>query len=50
VDPKTGKLDWLMPLDAEAERFREVIYPLLSDGVLYLVKENKLIAVPLEGN
>jgi outer membrane protein assembly factor BamB len=47
VDPATGKLDWLIPLETQADRNHEVIHPLFSNGVLYLVKDEKLFAVPL---
>ena len=49
MDLKTGQLDWRIP--ADLTRFgsaTRVTKPLLSNGIVYIVKDSKLLAVPLE--
>lgn len=47
ADMKTGKLDWQIPLTAQIDHGSVVTMPLFSGGVMYIMKDGKLIAVPL---
>ncbi len=48
VDLKTGQPGWLMPLTAQVNHVSPVTLPLISGGVMFVVKDSKLMAVPLE--
>jgi outer membrane protein assembly factor BamB len=49
VDLKTGKLRWLLPARSEDRSGRIMVTkPLVSDGVMYIVEDLKLLAVPLD--
>ncbi len=48
ADLKTGTLDWPVPVTVDKRRGWFVIPPLVSDGVMYVVKDSKRLAGPLE--
>jgi outer membrane protein assembly factor BamB len=49
VDLKTGRLDWLLPADSDRRPgLNYPTLPLVSDGVMYIVKNSRLMAIPLE--
>lgn len=49
MDLKTGKLRWLLPAMSEDNSGRIMVTkPLVSDGVMYIVDDLKLRAVPLD--
>ncbi len=48
VDMKTGKLDWQIPATIKnTSGLYDVAPPLVSNGIMYIVKDSKLIAIPL---
>ena len=49
VDLKTGKLDWVVPGLPETTGVFQGPVPLVSSGVMYMVNDRKLMAVPLAG-
>jgi hypothetical protein len=47
VNAKTGRLNWLIPVTIDNTRGLFASPPVVSDGVMYMVQETKLVAVPL---